>query len=67
MGLTREGSLHWNEEAWREGAACRHSGPGLFPTGDTGPSVADVVAVWGSEEERRQLRKRGAAKRRPAS
>lgn len=72
MGLTWEGSVHWNDEAWRERAAFRHSGPGLFfPIGDTGPSVADVVEaeVWGGtpEEERRQLRKRGAVKRRPAS
>lgn len=46
MGLGWEGLVHWNEEGWRERAACRHGGRDLFfPVGNPGPSLDDAIAA----------------------
>lgn len=36
----------WDDDGWREGAACRHTDAGLFfPAGSTGPAVSGIEAA----------------------
>lgn len=46
MAMMWEPVLDWDEQKWREQAACRHSEAGLFfPVGSSGAAVGHIKAA----------------------